>query len=522
MTAPPPHDADPPQAGRILLVGAIFAAAGCGIVYELVAGTLSSYLLGDSVTQFSLIIGLFLTSMGIGSFLSRYLERNLIAWFVLGQIVVGLIGGFAALIGFAAFAYTELYQPILFGLVVVIGTLVGLEIPLVVRILRDLSTLRGTLANVLSADYLGALAASVLFPFALLPYLGLVSAGMLTGLVNVAVGGFVLWRFHETVRRWTRGLWLAIVVASISLISGVVYGTQMVSIMESRLYQDEIVFSKSTHYQRIVITRWREDLRLYLNGHLQFASVDEYRYHEALVLPVMEAAARHERVLILGGGDGLAARQVFKYDGVKRIDLVDLDSEVTNLFKSWPILTRINEDTLNDPRMHIHNTDAFGFLQTTTDLYDVILIDLPDPSAAGLGKLYSRTFYGLVGRHLAEGGAMACQSTSPFRSRSAFWCIAHTAGAAQWGHDNATKLEVRPYHTLVPTFGTWGFILCGTSLPPTDQLRIRVDSQYVTSAMLPGLFVFPPDMSEVETAISDLNDPEVVKLYHSGYHKYLD
>ncbi|MCB9852349.1 MAG: polyamine aminopropyltransferase [Phycisphaerales bacterium] len=522
MTDEPPHDEERTQAGRILLVGAIFSAAGCGIVYELVAGTLSSYLLGDSVTQFSLVIGLFLTSMGIGSFLSRYLKRDLIAWFVAGQIAVGIVGGFAALIGFAAFAYTELYQPILFGLVVVIGTLVGLEIPLVVRILRDLSSLRGTLANVLSADYLGALAASVLFPFALLPYLGLVSAGMLTGLVNVAVGGFVLWRFHKTIRRWTTGLSVATAIASLLLVAGIAYSTQTVSMMESRLYQDEIIYSKSTPYQRIVITRWREDLRLYLNGHLQFAAVDEYRYHEALVLPAMEAAARHERVLILGGGDGLAARQVLKYDGVKRIDLVDLDSEVTNIFKTWQILTRVNGNTLNDPRVHIHNTDAFGFLQNTTDLYDVILIDLPDPSAAGLGKLYSRTFYGLVGRHLADGGAMTCQSTSPFRSRSAFWCIAHTAGAARWGPENTTKLEVRPYHTLVPTFGTWGFILCGTSLPPTDLLKISVDSQYFTSATLPGSFVFPPDMSEIETPISDLNDPEVVKLYHSGYHKYLD
>lgn len=522
MTAQSPQDAAPTQAGRVLLVGAIFAAAACGIIYELVAGTLSSYLLGDSVTQFSLVIGLFLTAMGIGSFLSRYLVENLIAWFVLGQIVVGVIGGTTALIGFAAFAYSNSYQPILLGLVVVVGTLVGLEIPLVVRILRDLSTLRGTLANVLSADYLGALAASVLFPFALLPYLGLVSAGMMTGLVNVLVGGLVLYRFRSDIRRWTLPLTVAIVIASVSLVMGMAFSSRMVARMEGSLYQDEIVYSERTPYQQIVITRWRKDLRLYLNGHLQFAAVDEYRYHEALVLPAMEAAARRERVLILGGGDGLAARQVFKYADVTHVDLVDLDPAVTDLFRTRSMLTDLNANSLNDPRLTIHNTDAFKYLTETTDLYDVILIDLPDPSVPGLGKLYSKTFYGLAGRHLTDGGVLTCQSTSPFRSRHAFWCIAHTTAAARWGPENQYHLQVRPYHTLVPTFGTWGFVLAGRDLPPTSAMKVSVSSKYVTTATLPGLFLFPPDMSEVETPISDLNDPAVVNLYHSGYHKILD
>lgn len=520
--AAPPQDVPRRPAGRILLVGAIFAAAGCGIVYELVAGTLSSYLLGDSITQFSLVIGLFLTAMGIGSYLSRFLKRDLVGWFVLGQIAVGLVGGAAALIGFAAFAFTEWYQTILLGVVVAVGTLVGLEIPLVVRILRDLSTLRGTLADVLSADYLGALAASVVFPFVLLPYFGLVRAGMVAGLVNVAVGGFVLWRFRREDARGRAGLMVLASITVLMLAIGIVYSGKLVSMMESRLYQDEIIFAEDTPYQRIVLTRWREDLRFYLNGHLQFAAVDEYRYHEALVLPAMAAAARHDRVLILGGGDGLAARQVFKYADVRRIDLVDLDHAVTDLFKSRPMLTKLNANSLNDPRMHIHNTDAFGFLQNTTDLYDVILIDLPDPSTATLGKVYSRTFYGLAGRHLAEGGVITCQSTSPFRSRLAFWCIMHSAAAAQWGPDQQTKLEVRPYHMVVPTFGTWGFFLAGTQLPPADSLKVDVETNFLTSDMMPGLFVFPLDMAEVETPISDLDHPEVVELYRTGYHKYFD
>lgn len=510
------------RSAGIVLVGAVFIAAMCGLVYELIAGTLSSYLLGDSVTQFSLVIGLFLTSMGIGSFLSRYIDRNLIAWFVLIEIAVGFVGGFAALIGFAAFAYTETYEPILMGVVAIVGILVGLEIPIVIRVLRDLSALRVTLANVLSADYLGALVASVVFPFALLPYCGLVSAGMLTGQVNVLVGLIVLFMFREQTARFRRQLLTVGMIAIAMLGLAMIYSVAMASRMEARLYQDEIVVAMDTSYQRIVITRWREDVRLFLNGHLQFASVDEYRYHEALVYPAMAAAARRSRVLILGGGDGLAARLVLRYDDVKHIDLVDLDPDVTRLFSTRPMLTALNEHSLADPRLTIHNQDAFAFVREATETYDVVLIDLPDPSVPGLSKLYSEAFFGLVGRRLAEGGTMTCQSTSPFRSRSTFWCIAHTVAAAKWGPDASIGLQVRPYHADVPTFGTWGFILAGRNLPPTESLVMPANAKYVTNAILPALFVFPPDMAELETPINQLNDPVIVQLYHAGYHKYFD
>ena len=521
MSAQPPPTS-PSSAGGAALVTAVFIAAICGLVYELIAGTLSSYLLGDTVTQFSLVIGLFLTAMGAGSFLSRYIQTALFDWFVFVEISVGLIGGMAALVGFAAFAYTELYQPALLAIVALVGILVGLEIPIVIRLLRDLTALRVTLANVLSADYLGALVASVLFPFALLPHLGLVRAGMAAGLANVFVGAWVLWRFRGRMRRAAAMARFAI-LASMLLAGGMVLSERLVTGMESRLYQDEIILALDTPYQRIVLTRWRDDVRLFLNGHLQFASVDEYRYHEALVLPAMAAAApRPARVLILGGGDGLAAREVLRHEGVEHIDLVDIDPQVTHLFRTRPVLTALNGNALNDPRVRIHHEDAFAFIQRAEDFYDVILIDLPDPSVPGLSKLYSEAFYGLVGRRLTAGGALACQSTSPFRSRSAFWCIVHTLAAARWGPEGATGLEVRPYHADVPTFGDWGFVLAGPHLPPVEELRIRPDGRYLTSALLPSLFVFPPDTREIPTGINRLNDPIIVKLYERGYHKYFD
>ena len=263
------------------------------------------------------------------------------------------------------------------------------------------------------------------------------------------------------------------------------------------------------------MTRWRDDLRLYLNGHLQFSSVDEYRYHEALVHPAMSLAERRSQVLILGGGDGLAAREVLKYDEVERIDVVDLDPEVTGLFRDHVTLSQLNGGALRDPRVRIHNVDAMRYLDETDRFYDVILMDLPDPSDAGLGKLYSRPFFRLCRRRLAAGGMLATQATSPYRAREAFWCIVHTLEAEPGFH-------VRAYHTVVPTFGTWGFALAGGEPVEVDRIRVKVPTRFLSEAMIPGLFVFPRDIEEVETPVSDLNAPVVSRLYREGYHRFFD
>jgi spermidine synthase len=271
-----------------------------------------------------------------------------------------------------------------------------------------------------------------------------------------------------------------------------------------------------------VITRWRDDIRLYLDGHLQFSSVDEYRYHEALVHPVMSLAERHERVLILGGGDGLVAREVAKYADVRSVEVVDIDPTVTDLFRDNPMLRSLNDEAFDDPRVTVHNIDAMRFLQETADTYDVIIMDLPDPSEPGLGKLYSRAFFGLVGRHLADGGMLAAQCTSPFRARQAYWCIIKTIESVELGPGPHDRLLALPYHTLVPTFGTWGFALVGRERLSIDKLALQVPTRYLSGELLPTLFVFPPDMARVDTNISTLDDPVVCRLYSRGYHQYLD
>jgi spermidine synthase len=342
------------------------------------------------------------------------------------------------------------------------------------------------------------------------------------GLCNVAVGLLLLHRLRGAgVKLWPRLLpagW----TAACALTALLVGAGELTLLMEDQLYQDTVILAQDTRYQRLVVTRWRDDVRLYLDGHLQFSTVDEYRYHEALVHPAMSLAPQREHVLLLGGGDGLATREILKYRDVARVDLVDLDPAVTNLFRDNKMLSVLNEGSLRDERVTIHNDDAMRFMESMSERYDVIFMDLPDPSEPGLGKLYSRAFFTLIGRSLRAGGTFAAQCTSPFRSRAAYWSIIHTIEAARWGGEREARFHAAPYHTMVPTFGTWGFVVATTHDIDTSQIRINVPTRYLSDQLLPTLFVFPQDMNRMDAPVSLLNDPIVVRLYRDGYHQHLD
>jgi spermidine synthase len=507
-----------PKAGLYLVLATLLMAVS-GLVYELLAGTISSYLLGDSVTQFSLVVGWFLTSMGIGSWFSRFIRSNHLFWLIVMEMSLGVLGGHMAIIGFVSFTYTQVYSAVLLTLIGTLGIGVGLEIPLVLQILKDIDSLRVTVANVLSADYIGALLASLLFPFILLPHLGMNQAGLLAGLANVLIAFWLVWIFRKSIEK---GLYILVAggIASLVLLSSsFALSSTWISDMESSLYQDKVLLTRQSPYQRIVLTRWKEDVRLYLNGHLQFSSLDEYRYHETLVhLPMMRAAEKR-RVLILGGGDGMAVREVLKYPSVERVVLVDLDSVVTNLFSQKEMLMQLNDSSLADPRVEIINTDAFSYLQNNRDFFDVIMADLPDPSETTLSKLYSRVFYGLALRRLAQGGQFITQSTSPFRSREAFWCIHQTIESLA---DSLHQPFVEAVQVQIPTFGSWGFQLVSYSDPQKQQDSLQVSTRFLKQEMLPSLFQFPKDMSELSTQISTLDHPSVSHYYSRGYHKYLE
>jgi len=490
-----------------LLFISVFLIAACGLIYELVAGALASYLLGDSVTQFSTIIGSYLFAMGVGSALSRFINRGLVFRFVWIELLVGLVGGFSSSVLFLAFAYTQGFRLILYLVVVAIGILVGLEIPLLIRILKDRFLLRDVVAHVLTVDYLGALAASLIFPIVLVPELGLVRSALLFGLVNAAVALWSTFLFADQLAV-RAGLRVACVVVLAALGAGMFGAKRIVSAADDNLYADEVIFAKDTRYQRIVLTEWKDDLRLFLNSHLQFSSRDEYRYHEALVHPGLASLPQARRVLVLGGGDGLAVREILKYPQVVSVTLVDLDPEMIRLFSTNSMLTRLNQNSLNSPKVHVINADAFPWLDQHYDLFDFVVVDFPDPNNYSLGKLYTTAFYRLLAKHLTAEGLATVQSTSPLFARESYWCIAESLKQA--------GLRTYPYHVYVPAFGEWGFVLAGLG-PYRQPAQLPSGLRFLSLRNLPEMFEFPNDMLPVPVQANRLNDQILVRYYERDW-----
>lgn len=505
-----------PRPVELALLSSVFVVAACGLVYELAAGALASYLLGDSILQFSTVIGAYLFAMGVGSWLSRFFDRQLPAHFLRIELLVALAGGALPAILFVANAWVPgSFRLLLYGMVFLVGMLVGLEIPLVMRILKKNVALKDLVSQVLTFDYLGALAVSVAFPLLLVPHLGLVRTGLLFGLLNAAVALWALWLFRHELRQF--GAHAFACVATLAVLAvGMLMADHITTWAEDKLYQDKVVFSQTTPYQRIVVTNapgeGRVGVRLFLNGNLQFAQRDEYRYHEALVHPAMAAfgGAGPKRVAVLGGGDGMAVREILKYPSVESVTLVELDPAMTTLFKEQPMLSALNAQSLSSNKLRVINTDAFQWLQNTDEMFDVLIVDFPDPTNFSIGKLYTNSFYALLDKHLSASGYAVIQTTSPLVARKSFWTVVNTI--------ESVGLRTAPYHAHVPSFGEWGFVLASRRpyrLP--DQLPEGL--RFLNPHSLPLLFDFPQDMDRVPTEINRLSNQVLVTTYEWEWGK---
>jgi len=496
-----------------VLVVAIFVAGLCSIVYELLIGTASSYFLGDSIQQFSITIGLFMAAMGLGSYLSRRLTDQALRQFVIVEIALAIGGGCSIPALYALFAFTDLYQPAMMLLIIGIGALTGLEIPILVMMLRRQTTLKKNISNVLSLDYLGALAATLLFPFVLLPMLGIFRSSLAVGLLNLAIALLVLRTFRDELEPSQRQSYVtASALAGLALCGMFVASPQLLKPWHNAVYEDRVVMMEETPYQKIVMTRGQDDVRLFLDGNLQFSSVDEYRYHEALIHPAMQAAPHKAQVLVLGGGDGMAVREILKHAEVQAVTLVDLDPAMTKLSRNHPVLKRLNGGAFEDPKVTVVNEDAMVFLRDHDQRWDVVVGDLPDPNNTALSRLYSREFFGLVRKRLAETGVYVTQSTSPMFARKAFWCIEASIRAAGFA--------TRPYHTYVPSFGDWGFVMAARQDIDVEALHVEVPTRFLDDATLPRLFVFERDLRGGDVELSTLDDPKVLAYYLQGWKRW--
>lgn len=516
-----------------LLVLSVFIVASCGLAYELIAGALASYVLGDSVLQFSTIIGTYLFAMGIGSHLSKYVpEDKVLQRFIEIEVLVGLVGGLSAIGLFLAFAWLPTFKTILYALVVCIGTLVGMEIPLVMRIFNaQKQAFHELVSRVLTFDYLGALAVSLLFPLVLAPMLGLARSAVLFGILNVLVAGWTAWHFYPKVaqvsdkldeqqrqvaqnkhRKIRNGLIVRVLSSLVLLLAGFLFADRLVGFSEQKLFKAPVVFAANSPYQRLIITEKSGYYQLFLNGNLQFSTRDEYRYHEALVHPIMQKLNDSTRatkpnldVLILGGGDGMAAREVLKYDTVNHITLVDLDQKMTDFFAESPRFSKLNANALRDPKVSVINADAYKWLEDNPNQFDAIIIDLPDPSQYSLAKLYSEPMYHMVRDHLNAEGLVVVQSTSPYYAPKSFWSINKTL--------EISGFKTTPYHTYVPSFGEWGFIVASRqqAFVPPEQYDLELD--FLTPSVSREMFIFPPDMQPVEVEANTLDKQILVHYY---------
>lgn len=526
---------------RLLLVTCTFLTGACGLVLEYIQAAVASFILGNSIEQWAVIIGLMLFMMGAGSKAQRFVigDKNLVKAFIGIEITLAVIGAWAPLCTYVAYAYVaHHFMLVQYGFIMCIGFLIGLEIPVVTRINNDYTNeLKINLDYILSADYFGSLAGALFFAFVLVRYFPLTESSFIAATLNFipAMLAFVYFYRHGRIKRYGWLLFASLLVF-VSLLSGYAYNRVWNFKLEQHLYDDRIIYSNTTRYQHLVVTHnpTLDEYRFYINGHIQYSTTDEARYHESLVHPAMQVATSRKKVLILGGGDGMTLREVLKYDDVVSVDLVDLDPDMVRLSATHPVLRRLNDGAFDDARirivdamgvetgdwyylfqengkqtennlpdaekvatLNVINIDADRFLSNARERYDIVLIDLPDPSTIELNKLYTKGFYSKVRRLLADGGAVAVQATSPFFARESYWCISRTIAAA--------GLNTVNYHVNVESFGDWGFVLATKSLKKGYvQKRIArmtlddIDTTFLTVDVFRAATVFGKDMMQVK------------------------
>ena len=507
-----------PAGQSYLLKACLFATGLAGVVAEFVLSTLASYLLGNTTLQWTLVMSLMLFAMGLGSRISRHFVDRLMDRFIAAELLLSVLCATSAGAAYFAVALLDDTVLVIYAFAGTIGLLIGLEIPLVTRMNEAYEALRTNIASVLEKDYFGALAGGLLFAFFALPHLGLTYTPIALGAINFTVAAVLFFRFRGLLVHRAR-LTAAFVAVGVGLAALAVFIRPIVLFGEQSRYRDSVVYAKQTAYQRIVITEWKEYHWLYLNGSVQFSTYDEERYHEPLVHPAMKLSGARSRVLILGGGDGLAAREVLKYDDVESVTLVDLDPEMTEIAMTNPHLVRANEGALGDERLEIVHGDAGRFVKETGNLFDVIVADLPDPKGPDLSRLYSREFYSACRKILSQDGVIVMQSSSPLHAPDVFKCILKTM--------NTAGFTVLPYHNSIPTMGDWGWTLgMKDEVIDPDVLADRarklsfgdVETSYLNSDAMKGMLHFWKGAFEnlVDLEVNTELSPVVDRYYRNS------
>lgn len=511
--ATPP--APSPGRWRALLLAAVAACAACGIIYELALLTLSASLDGGGIVATSLIVAGYIAALGVGALAVKPLLAHAAISFIAVEALLGIVGGLSAAALYVVFAFVDGSTWVLAVSTALIGGLVGAEVPLLMTLLQQGRTAEAadagrTLANLNAADYLGALLGGLVWPFLLLPQLGMIRGAAAAGMINLAAAAVVaIFLLRQVVSMRRLVLALCALAAAVGLLATLLLrSSDIETTSRQRLYADPIIAYRHTAYQEIVVTRRGNDTRLYLDGGLQFSTRDEYRYTESLVYPALGNGARS--VLVLGGGDGLAARELLRQPGISKIVQVELDPAVIDIARTT--LRGANGGSLDNPRVAVLTEDAMNWLRgPNVDRFDAVIVDLPDPDTPVLGRLYSTEFYALVAHALAPGGLMVVQAGSPFSTPTAYWRTISTIRSAGYA--------VTPYHVHVPTFGDWGFALAQRAhIAPTPKVPANAPPlRYLSQQVLDAAAVFGGDIGPRPVEPSTLDNPRIVEDMRHGY-----
>jgi spermidine synthase len=543
---------------RAYVATATLLLGAAGLLYEYVLSVLGNTLLGSRLDELLIIMALMMFAMGMGSLLQQRLAGPIVDWFLGLQVALGLFGGVAATAIFALYVASESFLVVLYLCAALIGLLVGMQLPLLLRLHAELvPELRKNLGTILSLDYVGALLGALAFVLVLLTWQSLARIGFVLGLANVAVAVLGLVIFRDRVRH-PRAVTFGAAAATLVLGAGVQAADDWSAAIEQRYFRHPIVFRETSQYQHIVLTKRGDRLRLHLNRHLQFDSQDEAIYHELLVHPAMSLAPSRARVLILGGGDGLALREVLAYPDVHEVTLIDIDPVVVRMGAIQPDLVRLNRNAYADPRVRlapatlratdprrypvvidserrlgflepaphpvaeveIAGLDADTFLGAAEGLFDVAIVDFVDPREVETAKLFSRELYESLRQHLTPTGVVAVQGSSPYYAREVFLCIGETLRAAGF----ATV----PYQHNVPSFNAWGFHLAAQPPLDAEELRqrlrhvtLQVETTFLTAEVVAASTVFGKGWldSSVPIEVNTKLNPVILRYARYGWRK---
>lgn len=498
---------------------ALFATGLSGIVAEYILSTLATYFIGDSAVQWSLIVSVMLFSMGLGSRLSKYVSGNLLVKFIAVEFLLSVLVSFSSTLAYTVSGFSDYTGFFIYTLAIIIGALIGLEIPLVIRLNEKFETLEVNVASVMEKDYLGSLVGGLFFAFVGLPILGLTYTPFILGSINLIVALLLFFTVRDEISRPRKiGISASAVGITALIVFGVFMAKPVILFGEQARYQDKVIYAKQSKYQRIVMTQWKDEYWLYINGNQQLSTIDEEKYHEPLVHPAMQLAPRQKDILVLGGGDGCAVREILKYPDVESVTLIDLDSVITNLGRKHPVLTELNKNSLNDPRVEIINTDGFNFLERERRYFDAIFVDLPDPRSIELNRLYTKQFYELCERSLRPNGVLVTQAGSPYYATRAFRCIDKTMAAAGF---TTAKL-----HNQVLTLGEWGWVLGAKNFPENRDLKQtlqniqlkEVQTEWLNNEAMQLITSFGKDIyhSTDSVEINQIQNPVLYRYYLNG------